>query len=161
MSLGKNTNITAAIKTAISNYMRETGSDREDIASQLGIMKGTLDNKLKPSFLESTFTVEEVLAICEITGDDSILKSLCAERGLIVTDPINSMPDGGDVITTMLVGTLDIDAMTGSLSGMVRKAIEDNEISDEEAFKLTKALRELRAKEREIEIMLEQHRKDI
>lgn len=158
MSLGKNTNITAAIKTAISNYMRETGSDREDIASQLGIMKGTLDNKLKPSFLESTFTVEEVLAICEITGDDSILKSLCAERGLIVTDPINSMPDGGDVITTMLIGTLDIDAMTGSLSGLVRKAIDDHEVSDEEALEITRKLRELRAKERELEIMLEKYR---
>lgn len=158
MSLGKNTNITAAIKTAISNYMRETGSDREDIASQLGIMKGTLDNKLKPSFLESTFTVEEVLAICEITGDDSILKSLCAERGLIVTDPINSMPDGGDVITTMLIGTLDIDAMTGSLSGLVRRAIDDHEVSDEEALEITRKLRELRAKERELEIMLEKYR---
>lgn len=158
MSLGKNTNITAAIKTAISNYMRETGSDREDIASQLGIMKGTLDNKLKPSFLESTFTVEEVLAICEITGDDSILKSLCAERGLIVTDPINSMPDGGDVITTMLIGTLDIDAMTGSLSGLVRRAIDDYEVSDEEALEITRKLRELRAKERELEIMLEKYR---
>lgn len=158
MSLGKNTNITAAIKTAISNYMRETGSDREDIASQLGIMKGTLDNKLKPSFLESTFTVEEVLAICEITGDDSILKSLCAERGLIVTDPINSMPDGGDVITTMLIGTLDIDAMTGSLSGLVRRAIDDHEVSDEEAIDITRKLRELRAKERELEIMLEKYR---
>lgn len=158
MSLGKNTNITAAIKTAISNYMRETGSDREDIASQLGIMKGTLDNKLKPSFLESTFTVEEVLAICEITEDDSILKSLCAERGLIVTDPINSMPDGGDVITTMLIGTLDIDAMTGSLSGLVRRAIDDHEVSDEEALEITRKLRELRAKERELEIMLEKYR---
>lgn len=158
MSLGKNTNITAAIKTAISNYIRETGSDREDIASQLGIMKGTLDNKLKPSFLESTFTVEEVLAICEITGDDSILKSLCAERGLIVTDPINSMPDGGDVITTMLIGTLDIDAMTGSLSGLVRRAIDDHEVSDEEALEITRKLRELRAKERELEIMLEKYR---
>lgn len=158
MSLGKNTNITAAIKTAISNYMRETGSDREDIASQLGIMKGTLDNKLKPSFLESTFTVEEVLAICEITGDDSILKSLCAERGLIVTDPINSMPDGGEVITTMLIGTLDIDAMTGSLSGLVRRAIDDHEVSDEEALEITRKLRELRAKERELEIMLEKYR---
>lgn len=158
MSLGKNTNITAAIKAAISNYMRDTGSDREDIASQLGIMKGTLDNKLKPSFLDSTFTVEELLAICEITEDDSILKALCAERGLIVTDPINAMPDGGDVITTMLVGTLDIDALTGGLSSLVRNAIEDHEISDDEAVALTRKLRELRAKERELELMLEKYR---
>lgn len=157
-SLGKNTNITAAIKASISNYMRDTGSDREDIASQLGIMKGTLDNKLKPSFLDSVFTVEELLAICDITGDDSILKALCAERGLIVTDPIDSMPDGGDVITTMLIGTLDIDAMAGGLSHLVRKAIEDHQISDEEAVTLTMKLRELRAKERELEVMLENYR---
>lgn len=157
-SLGKNTNITAAIKASISNYMRDTGSDREDIASQLGIMKGTLDNKLKPSFLDSVFTVEELLAICDITGDDSILKALCAERGLIVTDPIDSMPDGGDVVTTMLIGTLDIYIMTGSLSSLVRNAIEDHQISDEEAVALTRKLRELRAKERELEVMLENYR---
>lgn len=156
--LGKNTNITAAIKQSISNYMRETKSDREDIASQLGIMKGTLDNKLKPSFIESTFTVEELLAICDITGDDSVLRALCAERGLIVTDPIDSMPDGGDVISTMVFGTLDIDALMGGLSSLVRKAIEDHEISDDEATGLTLKLRELRAKERELELMLEKYR---
>lgn len=159
MSLGKNTNITAAIKETISKYMMRSKSDREDIASQLGIMKGTLDNKLKPSYLDSMFTVEELIAICDITDDDTPLKAMCAERGLIVTDPIQTMPDGGDVVTAMLFGVLDIDAMSGSLSGMVRRAIEDNSISEDEAFRLTKALRELRAKEREIELMLEAHTK--
>lgn len=157
MYLGKNTNITEVAKQQISRHCIKSGSDREDIASQLGIMKGTLDNKLKPSKIDSTFTVEEVIALCEITEDDSILKAICAERGLVVFDPIETMPDGGNVIHALMVGTLDIDAKTGGLSGLVRNAIEDNEITDEEAFELTKALRELRAMERKIEEMLKAH----
>lgn len=157
MYLGKNTNITEVIKHQISRHCIKTGSDREDVASQLGILKGTLDNKLKPSKLDSTFNIEEVLGLCDITNDDAVLKAMCEERGLVVFDPIETMPDGGNVIHALMVGTLDIDAKTGGLSGLVRNAIEDNEITDEEAFELTKALRELRAMERKIEEMLKVH----
>lgn len=157
MYLGKNLHITEVAKQQISRHCIKSGSDREDIASQLGIMKGTLDNKLKPSKIDSTFTVEEVIELCEITEDDAILKAICAERGLVVFDPIETMPDGGNVIHALMVGTLDIDAKTGGLSGLVRNAIEDEEITEQEAFELTKALRELRAMERKIEEMLKAH----
>lgn len=159
MYLGKNTNITEVIKHQISRHCIKSGSDREDIASQLGIMKGTLDNKLKPSKIDSTFTIEEVIELCKITDDDAVLKAMCEERGLMVFDPIETMPDGGNVISSLTFGVLDIDTMTGSLSGMVRNAIEDNEIDESEAFELMKALRELRAMERKIEVMLDKHRK--
>lgn len=159
MYLGKNLNITEVAKHQISRHCIKSGSDREDIASQLGIMKGTLDNKLKPSKIDSTFTVEEVIELCKITEDDALLKAMCEERGLIVFDPIEAMPDGGNVLNALMIGTLDIDSMTGGLSGLVRKAIEDNEIDENEAFELMKALRELRALERKIELMLDNHRK--
>lgn len=160
MNLGKNQNITKAAKDSIKKYCLENGFTRDDVAEDLGIVRGTLDNKLKPSDVKISLTGEEILKITEITDDNSILKAMCGERGLNVYDPIEVMPDGGDMMHELLVGTLEIDIQTGKLSELVKEAISDHTIDEKEAIKLTKALRELRAVERKIELMLEEHTKD-
>lgn len=161
MNLGKNQAIIKTAKIAIRQYCLANGFTRDDIAEDLGIVRGTLDNKLKPSDTKISLTGEEILKITEITDDNSILKAMCEERGLNVYDPIEVMPDGGDVMHEVLIGTLDIDIKTGHLSKLVRDAIEDLVIDEDEAIKLSKALKELRAVGRKIEIMLENHTKEI
>lgn len=161
MKLGKNQNIVKAAKQVIKAHCLANHLDRDDIAEDLGIVRGTLDNKLKPSDVKISLTGEEILKITEITDDNSILKAMCEERGLVVFDPIETMPDGGDLVAEVIIGTFDIASKTGLLSELAKEAIEDNSISDDEAMKLTKALRELRASERKIEIMLEERKKDI
>jgi len=158
MYLGKNTNVTNAAKESIRKYCLANNLGRDDIADELGIVKGTLDNKLKPSDLKSCFTVEEVLKLCEVTDDDSIIKAMCAERGLITYDPIETMPDGGDIFAEVLNGVLTIDIETGNLSKVVHDALEDGVIDDDEAEAISNSLKALRSIERKLEIMLKEHR---
>lgn len=160
MYLGKNTNVTNAAKESIRRYCLANGLGRDDIADELGIVKGTLDNKLKHSDLKSCFTVEEVLKLCEITDDDSILKSMCADRGLVAYDPIETMPDGGDIFSEVLHGVLKIDIETGNLSKVVHDALEDGVINDEEADAISSSLKSLRSIERKLEIMLKNHQEE-
>lgn len=154
MYLGKNTNVTKVAKECIRAYCLANSLGRDDVADELGIVKGTLDNKLKNSDLKSCFTVEEILKLSEITDDDNILKTMCAERGLLVYDPVETMPDGGDVFAEVLSGILNIDVETGNLSKTVRDALEDGVIDDKEASEITESLKTLRSIERKIEIML-------
>lgn len=153
MYLGKNQHITKTAREVIRSYCLANGLGREDIADELGIVKGTLDNKLKMD-PKNCFTVEEVLALCELTDDDGILKTMCAERGLIVFDPVETMPDGGDVLNEVLVGVLNIDIETGNLSKLIKSAVEDDNIDAKEADSISTALKSLRSIERKLEVML-------
>jgi len=154
MYLGKNQHITKSAKESIRSYCLANGLGRDDIADELGIVKGTLDNKLKAD-PKNCFTVEEVLKLCELTDDDSILKTMCAERGLIVYNPIETMPDGGNVLHEVMMGVLNIDVATGNLSKITRNALEDGKIDAKEADDISEALKSLRSIERKLEVMLQ------
>lgn len=154
MYLGKNQHVTKAAKQSIRNYCLANGLGRDDIADELGIVKGTLDNKLKAD-PKNCFTVEEILKLCELTDDDSILKTMCAERGLVVYDPIETLPDGGDVLNEVLMGVLNIDVETGNLSTLVKAALEDGKIDKGEADTIGGVLKTLRSLERKLEVMLD------
>ena len=160
MNLGKNSNVLKATKTLVRKYCLENGCTRHEIAEEFGILKGTLDNKLKASDAQSSLYVEEVLALSEITDDNSILKAMCAERGLVVFDPIETMPDGGDVLSGVLMGVLQIDVETGSLSKLVHEAMQDGKIDAGEAEDIATALASLRSIERKLEIMLKDNVKE-
>ena len=153
MYLGKNQHITKTAREVIRKHCLDNDIGREDIADELGIVKGTLNNKLKMD-PKNCFTVEEVLKLCELTDDDSILKTMCAERGLIVFDPVETMPDGGDVLNEVLVGVLNIDIETGNLSKLIKSAVEDDNIDAKEADSISTALKSLRSIERKLEVML-------
>ena len=154
MYLGKNQHVTKAAKESIRRHCLANDLGRDDIADELGIVKGTLDNKLKAD-PKNCFTVEEVLKLCDLTDDDSILKTMCAERGLIVFDPVETMPDGGDVLHEVMFGVLSIDVATGNLSRLVKDALEDGKIDAQEADSISEALKSLRSIERKLEVMLE------
>ncbi len=153
MSLGKNQHVTKTAREVIRKYCLANDIGREDIADELGIVKGTLNNKLKMD-PKNCFTVEEVLELCELTDDDSILKTMCAERGLVVFDPIETMPDGGDILNEVMMGVLNIDVATGNLSSLTKDALEDGKIDTKEAESITGALKALRSIERKLEVML-------
>ena len=160
MLLGKNKAVTKAMKESIRDYCLTNSLGREDMADELGIAKGTLDNKLKLSNMISFFTAEEILEVCEITDDNAALKAMCKERGLVVFDPIETMPNGGDVMSELLMGVLNIDVETGGLSRLVLEALEDGEIDSEESKNISDVLSSLRSIERKLEVMLKEHREE-
>lgn len=154
----KNPNVTKAVSRMVKAYRQRSGDDREEIALDLGMQLSTFQNKLKVAHIND-FTLGELLALTELTGSTDGIRAMADEAGMVSFDPIEAMPDGGDALGALVIGTLEIDCKTGGLSQLVREAIEDNEISDDEAVELTRALRELRGMERKIEVMLEKYRK--
>ncbi len=154
MYLGKNQHVTKTAREVIRKHCLANDIGREDIADELGIVKGTLNNKLKMD-PKNCFTVEEVLKLCELTDDDSILKTMCAERGLVVFDPIETMPDGGDVANEVLIGVLNIDTEMGYFAKLVKESVEDGKIDKNEADSLADALKIVRSIARKLEVMLE------
>jgi len=161
MKLGKNTNVTKTASNVVKKYCLENGFGREEVALELGIVKGTLDNKLKLSDVKTSLTVEEILQLCEITDTNEILIAMCAERGLTVYDPIETMADGGDISHEVLVGVLNIDVATGKLADIVKDALEDDEIDTKEAIDIANELKNLRRIERKLELMLQEHEKNL
>ena len=159
MLLGKNKAVTKAMKESIRDYCLTNSLGREDMADELGIAKGTLDNKLKLSNMISFFTAEEILEVCEITDDNAALKAMCKERGLVVFDPIETMPNGGDVMSELLSGILNIDVATGDLAALVKDALEDGAIDEKESGDIREKLSALRSIERLMEVMLKEHTK--
>lgn len=153
MYLGKNQHITKTAREVIRKYCLNNDIGREDIADELGIVKGTLNNKLKAD-PKNCFTVEEVLKLCELTDDDSILKTMCSERGLVVFDPIETMPDGGDLLHEVMMGVLNIDVATGNLSKITKDALENGKVDSQEAESISEALKLLRSIERKLEVTL-------
>lgn len=155
--LGKNTNVLKALVKSIKEWGLREGKNRNDMAEELGIQRGTLDNKLKASDMKVSFTAEEILAVCDVTDDDAPLKAMCAERGLVVYDPIELMPDGGDIMQETLIGVLKIDGATGDLSKLVEAAFEDGKIDAKEARTIANKIKTLASLERRLEVMLEKH----
>ena len=159
MYLGKNQHVTKAARESIRKYCLANGIGREDIADELGITKGTLDNKLKFD-PKNSFNIEEVLKLCELMDDDSILKTMCAERGLVAFDPIETMADGGDVVGEVVGSVLHIDIEIGKLAKVVHDALEDSILDEKEAEKIIMSLKALRSIERKLEVMLENNKKE-
>jgi len=152
MNLDKNLNVLEATKEVINN----SGISRLKLSIDLGIEKTTFDNKMKASS-DSKFFIEEVLEITEATDDNRILKAMCAERGMITFDPIETMPNGGDVLHETLMSILSISTGTGNLSDLIHRAADDMKLDSKEAQDISKTTASLREVLRKMEVMLENH----
>jgi len=160
MYLGKNSSVNKATKHLITGYCNQNTLGREDVAADLGIVKGTLDNKLKPSMPEACFTVEEVLKLSDMADNDSILKAMCAERGLIVFDPIEVMPDGGDLADELLSHIAEMNIHLGEYSKATLAAVEDNKIDHVEKEALSSMLKLICEKAKKMQVMINDHEPD-
>jgi uncharacterized membrane protein YebE (DUF533 family) len=65
------------------------------------------------------------------------------------------------MLNEVLVGVLNIDTETGNLSRIVRAALEDGVIDEKEADDISDALKTLRSIERKLEVMLQEHKKEL
>lgn len=62
------------IQKSIINDIKRNNSTKEDFASEIGITKGTLENKWTFSNKINDFTIHELIQIMELTGDTSPLE---------------------------------------------------------------------------------------
>lgn len=62
------------IQKSIINDVKRNNSTKEDFASEIGITKGTLENKWTFSNKINDFTIHELIQIMELTGDISPLE---------------------------------------------------------------------------------------
>ena len=78
--MSKDGRLIKIIRKAIVKFMKLNHYTMEEIAFELGMQLGTLENKLKPSSINE-FTITEVEHIMEFTEDSSILEYLSNKHG--------------------------------------------------------------------------------
>ena len=151
----KEMEIVKAAKDLISRYCLQNHATRQDVADELGIKKGTLDNKLKPSMMDTELTGTEIMELTEMADDNSILDAMERKRGRVAFDPIEVQPDGGDLEGEVISGSFEIDCQKGELAKIIKESLEgDGKFDEIERENIANALKEMRKIERKLELML-------
>lgn len=73
------------IQKSILNDIKRNNSCKEDFAAEIGITKGTLENKWTFSCKNNDFTIHELIQIMELTGDLTPLEYICHMFDLAVS----------------------------------------------------------------------------
>ena len=126
------------IRKTITINRKELGLEFKDVAFELGINEGTLSNKLKPSMPQSDLTLNEFIHFLELTDSFEALEYIASEFDFTLVKKSNSITTTTDIHT--LVDTANIE--NSDVFRVVKKAMADGEISDEEKVQILKEIDE-------------------
>ena len=118
-------------RRAITKDIRRNGLSLEDFAHELGLSAGTLENKLKPAS-PYDLTITEFIHILDITADYELLEFLAKRYGFILCKPEDEKPKVENPATFVTINTLDLGSVFGELEKIVKEAIEDGVLDEEE-----------------------------
>ena len=135
--------ITKAFRRAVTKDIREHGLSWDDFAHQIGLSKGTLENKLKPAS-PYDLTITEAIHIIDITGDYAPLEEIARRYGFILCSPDGEHVADGDPVSIVTIGTLELGVVFGELEKKVKEAIEDGEIDESEADSIGQIVYDIR-----------------
>lgn len=153
--LGKNANISKVASQVIREFCLKNQIDRADFAVDLGIQKGTLDNKLKPSVVNNSLNAEEIIKICELTNDNRILEAMCKELGMLAFNQLKvENVKANNVINALIHHIFKLTNSHGKLAQIFSKAIEDGEIDYKEEKDFFDMTHEIRKDTREVEELM-------
>ena len=135
----KNPKLCKLIRKCITINRKEIGLELEDVAHELGMSKGTLENKLKPSMATNDLSITEFIHFLELTGDYSALKFIASEFDFTLVKNEDIKPTCREINT--LVDNLSIES--SDVFRVAKEALKDNKIDSIEREKLCKELDEV------------------
>ena len=153
--------ITKAFRRAITKDIREHGLTWDDFANQIGLSRGTLENKLKPAS-PYDLTLTEAIHIIDITGDYGPLEEIARRYGFILCgeDGATRPRCDGDVVMSVTIGALDLGAVFGDLEKIVSEAVKDGQIDENEADAIEKVAYEIRKLAKQLEEIAKERKKE-
>jgi len=126
------------LRRAITLDRKRNGFDWEDIANELGLNGGTLENKLKPSYIYGDITLSEFMHFMEISADYLALEYIANKFDLVLVPKqcerakvadINHLADEASMSNNLVFREVKID-------------IEDGIIDEDEKKRILKAIDE-------------------
>ena len=136
------------IQKSINADIKRNNSTKEEFATEIGMTKGTMENKWTFSCKTNDFTVHELIQIMELTGDMTPLEYICHMFDMSVTS--NNI--SSNITAEELSKLADESAIEGNEAfATVKKAAADGKITLEEKENIKKELIEsIEAKQREL-----------
>ncbi|WP_345993747.1 phage regulatory CII family protein [Sulfurimonas sp. HSL-1716] len=138
------------IRKAITVNRKAIGLEFDDVAEELGLQPGTLENKLKPSYANGDLTLTEFVHFLELTNDMGPLEYIASNFDMLLVRNDDVTP------TVKKIGQLADKAMMESsdVFRSAKEALEDGNISEDEKERLLKELRESNTANFELEQQL-------
>ena len=121
------------INKVIKRQRIEIDMTKEEIAHDLGLELGTLENKLKPSYPTGDLNLTEFIHFLELTGDYSALDYIAKEFDftLIKNDDVKASCKEIHI----LIDNLSMEE--GDVFRSAKEALRDGEISEDEKIKVS------------------------
>ncbi|MDD3467767.1 MAG: hypothetical protein PHE67_11525 [Campylobacterales bacterium] len=126
------------IRKTITVNRKAIGLEFEDVAFELGLNKGTLENKLKPAMATSDMTITEFVHFLELTGDYAALAYMARQFGFILVEETKSHAINSNL--SILVDTANME--NADVFKAVKMAMSDGAITAEEKEMILKEIEE-------------------
>jgi|GEM_PF-2804231 len=134
----KDSGLCKVLKRAMNLDRKRQGYEWSDIAAELGLNGGTLENKLKPSMATSDLTVTELMHFIELSGDYSALEYIANKYDMVLITKKQATANISDI--NLLVDKANIE--NSDVFRVVKKAIEDGVIDELEQESILKEIDE-------------------
>lgn len=124
----KDAKLCQMIRKTITVNRKEIGLEFEDVAYELGMNPGTLQNKLKPAMPTNDMSVTEFIHFLELTGDYSALEYIARKFDMVLVSNKISHTNIKDI--NLLVDIANIE--NNDVFKAVKMAIADDTITVQE-----------------------------
>jgi hypothetical protein len=124
----KDAKLSQLIRKTITVNRKEIGLEFEDVAHELGMQPGTLQNKLKPAMQTNDMSITEFVHFLELTGDYSALEYIANKFDCVLVHKKQAQASHTSI--KILVDTANIE--NAEVFKAVTIALSDGNISDEE-----------------------------
>lgn len=126
------------IKRAINLDRKRQGFDWDDIANELGLNGGTLENKLKPSMSTNDIAITEFMHLLELSADYSPLEYIAGKFDMVLIPKKQAAANISDI--NILVDKANIE--NGDVFREIKNAISDGIIDEAEQKRILKEIDE-------------------
>ena len=152
----KDSKLCRLIRKTITINRKEIGLEFADVAFELGLQVGTLENKLKPSYANGDLTLTEFMHFLELTGDYEALRYIASKYDFTLVKNIQNRAECKDI--HRLVDNLAIEG--SEVFRTSKKAMDNGYLSEDENISIVKGLEELITSANEFKNQLEHQLKE-
>ncbi len=137
------------IQKSIVRDIKRNDSDKETFAAEIGLTKGTLENKWTFSCKTNDFTIHELIQIMELTGDLSPLEYICHMFDMAV---ISTNTESSTSLEELNKLADESQMQNNESFATIKKASKDGVYTAQEVEEMKReALAAIEAKQRELE----------
>ena len=127
------------LRKAVTMDRKRNGFDWEDIANELGLNGGTLENKLKPSYDNGDITLSEFMHFMEMSADFTALEYIATKFDMNLVPKVQQKPTSLDL--NVLVDLTSISQ--GEVFKEIKEDLSDDVIDADEREKILEKINTL------------------